>query len=244
MAVKEKLNDIANAGKEKISNEVALKKKQFNEKSITLPLGDGMFSGKVKLWQQLDGTLYLDNDVDNLYRIKDFIWNGAQYEIVTKTKTKGKNKGKQKRTGRVIGATVGTILMPGVGTVIGAMHGTGNKKSKGKSKENTVTRTGQEEVGTPAILKLQNLETNEVTSIEFICTTDLAFQINNTFMDDSIINEDDVYDVDEVISETEPSENEPTLNPYDEVKQLKELLDMGIITQEEFDTKKKGLLGL
>lgn len=32
--------------------------------------------------------------------------------------------------------------------------------------------------------------------------------------------------------------------PYEEIKQLKELLDMGIITQEEFDTKKKELLGL
>ena len=31
-------------------------------------------------------------------------------------------------------------------------------------------------------------------------------------------------------------------DPYDELKKIKELLDMGIITQEEFDTKKKELL--
>ena len=30
----------------------------------------------------------------------------------------------------------------------------------------------------------------------------------------------------------------------DELKKLKDLLDSGIITQEEFDTKKKQLLGL
>ena len=30
----------------------------------------------------------------------------------------------------------------------------------------------------------------------------------------------------------------------DELKKFKELLDMGIITQEEFDAKKKQLLGL
>ena len=38
-----------------------------------------------------------------------------------------------------------------------------------------------------------------------------------------------------------------TTNPgsaLDEIKKLKELLDMGAITQEEFDTKKKQLLGL
>jgi predicted Zn-dependent peptidase len=33
-------------------------------------------------------------------------------------------------------------------------------------------------------------------------------------------------------------------SPAEELKKFKELLDMGIITQEEFDTKKKQLLGL
>ena len=33
-------------------------------------------------------------------------------------------------------------------------------------------------------------------------------------------------------------------DPYEELKKLKELLDLGIITQEEFDTKKKQLLDL
>ena len=44
-------------------------------------------------------------------------------------------------------------------------------------------------------------------------------------------------------NQKEKSENN-TSNPYEEVKQLKELLDMGIITQEEFDQKKKDLLDL
>ena len=33
-------------------------------------------------------------------------------------------------------------------------------------------------------------------------------------------------------------------SPAEELKKMKELLDMGIITQEEFDAKKKQLLGL
>ena len=33
-------------------------------------------------------------------------------------------------------------------------------------------------------------------------------------------------------------------NAIEQVRQLKELLDMGALTQEEFDTKKKELLGL
>ena len=43
--------------------------------------------------------------------------------------------------------------------------------------------------------------------------------------------------------------NTPTVavnqvSPAEELKKFKELLDMGIITQEEFDAKKKQLLGL
>ena len=34
------------------------------------------------------------------------------------------------------------------------------------------------------------------------------------------------------------------LDPYEELKKLKELLDMGIVTEEEFNAKKKQLLGL
>ena len=36
----------------------------------------------------------------------------------------------------------------------------------------------------------------------------------------------------------------PSKDPIEEVKRLKELLDIGAITQEEFDTKKKELLNL
>lgn len=36
----------------------------------------------------------------------------------------------------------------------------------------------------------------------------------------------------------------PENDPYEEIKKLKELLDLGLITSEEFDCKKKQLLGL
>lgn len=35
----------------------------------------------------------------------------------------------------------------------------------------------------------------------------------------------------------------PAISPADEIKKFKELLDAGILTQEEFDAKKKQLLG-
>ncbi len=41
-----------------------------------------------------------------------------------------------------------------------------------------------------------------------------------------------------------PSQNQqPTnVNPVEKIKQLKEMLDIGAITQEEFDAKKKEIL--
>ena len=36
----------------------------------------------------------------------------------------------------------------------------------------------------------------------------------------------------------------PAVSAADELKKFKELLDMGVISQEEFDAKKKQLLGL
>lgn len=38
--------------------------------------------------------------------------------------------------------------------------------------------------------------------------------------------------------------SDKVISSADEIKKFKELLDMGIITQEEFDAKKKQLLGL
>lgn len=42
----------------------------------------------------------------------------------------------------------------------------------------------------------------------------------------------------------EPKKEEFTIGAADELKKFKDLLDMGAITQEEFDAKKKQLLGL
>ena len=53
-----------------------------------------------------------------------------------------------------------------------------------------------------------------------------------------------IIDIIEDIIETNDEENSSVVSSADELKKYKELLDMGIITQEEFDAKKKQLLGL
>lgn len=181
------------------------------------------------LWQY-DGTVYFGNDENNFYNIVEFEWNGPQYKVVTNSKTVGNEKGKQKRKGRFIGAAVGTMLLPGVGTVIGAAHGTGNKKNKKDIVSNTYTTEENIEVPSPAKLKLQNVESGEIIKLMISCKSEIASRLSLA------ISENESSDANYSKSET--------IDPYEEVKKAKELLDMGIITQEEFDIKKKQLLGL
>lgn len=64
-------------------------------------------------------------------------------------------------------------------------------------------------------------------------------------------NRDEIYEaINKLIIErqekvkAEPVKQEAPASNLDEIKKVKELLDAGIITQEEFDAKKKQLLGL
>lgn len=54
----------------------------------------------------------------------------------------------------------------------------------------------------------------------------------------------DISDVLENSKKNENNDNKINANSFEQIKQFKDLLDNGIITQEEFDKKKKELLGL
>lgn len=86
------------------------------------------------------------------------------------------------------------------------------------------------------------------------------YTINNEYQDNtpsfkdiySMREDDDVPSFEDIFSQIDTEEEHHKSNdiqkdkttPYEEIKCLKELLDMGAITQEEFETKKKELLGL
>lgn len=48
----------------------------------------------------------------------------------------------------------------------------------------------------------------------------------------------------EMHQSSQPVQQAKADDPYEEVKKLKELLDMGIISEDEFNAKKKDVLGL
>lgn len=54
----------------------------------------------------------------------------------------------------------------------------------------------------------------------------------------------EITDDEQEVTKNPEAQSAPQVSAADEIKKFKELLDMGIITQEEFDAKKKQLLGL
>lgn len=197
--------------------------------------------------QKLDETVYFGIDDDVRYYLIGYEWGGAEYEHMVSSHTNANsntvqnNTALQEKKGKsgkmAAGAIIGTMLMPGVGTAVGAAIGAGGK-SKKKTVEinsaNTQNNSNTQQVSrnvekdTTAIIRLKRLSDNTVHSLTVVCNTRI----------DSILR---CFNIREEKSISDVSANaEESLKG---IKALKELLDMGAITQEEFMKKKKELLG-
>lgn len=173
-------------------------------------------------------------DMPEKYTLMDYEWNGPEYRTVEKTtttsRTKGKNKEKTKRRGHLTGAVIGTAIAPGVGTIVGAAVGTG-KKTKGKNNSTTTgtatTTSDNIEVDSYASMKMRNVETNQVNTIGFYCSSNIDMQLKS-------------FNISKSSDAVENVRNQKT--SVELLKDYKELLDSGIITREEFNQKKTELL--
>jgi len=133
-------------------------------------------------------------------------------------KTQTKNVGKRK--GVITRSVVGTILMPGVGTVVGGLTA---------KKENKIQSITTQDIKRKIVL-IQNTPYQSLLKITY--SEELFSKLK------SIINNNT-----ETVEETIYKE-ERTDNGLSDLIALKELFDQGIITQEDFDAKKKQILGL
>lgn len=191
----------------------------------------------VKQWQ--DGYVTISDDPAR-FEMFDYEWNGPEYKSVSKTTststTKGKEKEKTGRKGRLTGAVVGTAATvatlgnPVIGAAVGAAVGTG-KKTKGK---NTSTTTGNSttvnsdmEIDSFASVKFRNLETNQINVVGFYCNSRTDIELKS-------------FNISQSSDSIENVKNQKT--SVELLKDYKELLDSGIITQEEFNQKKSELL--
>jgi hypothetical protein len=126
--------------------------------------------------------------------------------------TTGKTKEIQKRKGVLTRAIVGTVLMPGVGTVIGAA--TAKKKTTG-SQNSQVTTT-------------QNIERKIIVTRDspFIDTITMPFS-------DALFNK-----LSTILNNRKEATRDFNDGDMDNLLKLKSLLDSGILSQEEYDQKK------
>ena len=161
------------------------------------------------------------------------------YESVQEVTTT-KSSGREKRKGVITRAAVGTILMPGVGTLAGAL--TAKKQSAGESEAVTsqqVTRTIMLTRDDPfkTVLNIPYHPELEVKlrSIlaENLAQTETVEQIAETSLIEQSPQVEQPPQVEQVNS---------NISVADELIKLKELLDVGVLTEEEFAIQKQRLL--
>ena len=205
------------------------------------------------MYQRPDKTIYFDSNRYDSFSLIGYEWNGAVYNTVSSatSTTNGKEKTNGHMVAMTAGAVIGGIATGGVGPLVGAAIGAGGKRKK---KNNSITQNNtiqqQIEVSTPATLTFINNRTGQQFGIVIKC---------NSLVDSSIkcftfTEPKPLAPVEDKKPEPAPAPT-PTPTPtastinntpdkYEELKKLKELYDMGIVTSDEFEAKKKQLLNL
>ncbi|MGN0275388.1 MAG: SHOCT domain-containing protein [Chordicoccus sp.] len=222
-----------------LKEKMAVSKERRREVHVSLKLtagkkelGLGMFSSSVVMRQKDSGYIYFDAMPGHLFEIENYSWNGPRYEAVTESDTTSNVRGGGRKHTGLGGALVGTMLMPGVGTAIGYKIGKNKVSGGGKKNTHSYSKNSEEEVSSPASLTLIDVtDGNRRITIGFECNSKLDIELQNFNMNSH---------------EEEPSEADQIKAESDAIgllKQYKELLDAGVITEEEFLAKKQQLLG-
>lgn len=161
------------------------------------------------------------------------------YESVQEVTTT-KSSGREKRKGVMTRAAVGTILMPGVGTLAGAL--TAKKQSAVESEAVTsqqVTRT--------IVLTRDDPFKTVLTfpyhpELEIKLRSILAENLAQTAVVEQIAETSHIEQPQTVEQTPQVEQVNSNISVADELIKLKELLDAGVLTEEEFAAQKQRLL--
>ena len=233
------LDSIANSMKESHEKSVALQNHRKEcEKDlstfliITFGFKELNLMQQATMRQKSNGNVYFNFESDVEYRIIGYEWNGPIYDQIITSNTQGNSvTQKNGKMGKMTtGAVVGTMLLPGVGTAVGAAIGaSGKSKSNTQSSANTRQISTQNEKMSTAIIKLKRISDNTIHSITVNCNSSIDSKIR-------------CFNMDENKNVTELSQD--INSSLEAIKALKQLLDIGAITQEEYELKKNQLLNI
>lgn len=212
-----------------------------NDKSVAINIVNGFkelgLRNVAELRQRGDGLFYFNTTSFRPYELTEYTWDGPLYNNVTQTNASMNSESKTKKKGKsgrmLTGALIGTLLFPGVGTVVGTAIGAGGKtksKTTGSSNSNSTQTNTQVEKSTPALLRFKDLSTGRI----------FAITVNWNSQKDMELRSFNLPEFKKSVADAS-AEIQDSLQG---IKALKELLDMGAITQLEFDEKKKKLLNL
>lgn len=154
--------------------------------------------------------------------------------------TSTKSKGKEKRKGVMTRAAVGTILMPGVGTLAGAL--TAKKQSTGESEAVTSQQVTRTIVLTRDDPFKTVLNIPYHPELEVKLRSILAENLAQTAAVEQIAETSPIEQPQTVEQPPQVEQVNSNISVADELIKLKELLDAGVLTEEEFATQKQRLL--
>ena len=194
-------------------------------------LGLGIFSASVVMRQSEDGYVYFDTMRGHQYEIVDYHWDGPRYKTVSVNDTHTSLQGKGRKHTGIGGALVGTMIAPGIGTIIGHEIGKNRVIGHGSKDSRSVSSSSEVETDSPASITLVDVTDHNKKIIGFNCNSKLNIEIQNFNM--KLQTEHPSY-AEQIHTES---------GAIQLLKQYKELLDDGVITEEEFLEKKKQLLG-
>lgn len=189
----------------------------------------GLSSQSVIIKQRSDGGVYFNDDNRIYYSMIAYEWNGPEYNKIinasgqTSSNSETKKKGKALKIG--LGAVIGSAFGP-VGTLVGGAMGAGSKgksKTVGAASTNSTTVERQVENATIAFLTLENPETGESFKLSVKCNTDIDAKLK-------------CFKIQTHVTAT------GAVKALEEIKALKDLLDMGAISENEFNTRKQKIL--
>jgi hypothetical protein len=183
----------------------------------------------VTIKQKSDGGIYFNDDNVIYYFMTAYEWGGPEYDKITNASGQMSNNSVTKKKGKALkiglGAAIGSAFGP-VGTLVGGAMGVG---SKGKSKTVGATITSstaierQIENDTIAFITLENSETGESFKLSVKCNTDIDAKLKCFKLQTR-----------EVAS--------GAVKALEEIKALKDLLELGIIAEDEFNERKQKII--